>query len=269
MTMNPETRRQQILDLLNQASGGPVTIPDLSRALGVSEMTVRRDLERLEEQEQIRRIYGGALSANRMGVEQALADRAGQASPQKVEIGRMAARLVQDGDTILLDSGTTTRQVARNLGALGSLTVVTNNIPITEELEAYPQIKIILLGGQMKHREKCTIGPIARQALELFRVDTAFLGTAGFSIADGITDIDMAEVEIKQTMIRAARRVILVCDSSKYGTPALIRVAPLSAVHILISDDDLPEDAIREMESLGIEVITPHRFEEKSKESAS
>jgi DeoR family transcriptional regulator, fructose operon transcriptional repressor len=253
--MNPESRRQQIVSLLNKAENGLVTIPALSRTLGVSEMTIRRDLEYLEDQEQLHRIYGGAI-AYKSVVEQPYIERAGQSSPQKIAIGRIAASLVKDGQSILLDSGTTTRQIAYNLSSRNDLTVVTNNIPISEELGQYAQIKTYLLGGLVKHHELCTVGYSVRQALESFTVDIAFLGTAGFSLQNGITDIDMNEVEIKQTMIRIAREVILVTDSKKFNSTALLRVAPLTAAKKIITDENLPESAIQEIEAFGIEVIT-------------
>jgi DeoR/GlpR family transcriptional regulator of sugar metabolism len=256
--MNPKTRREQIVDILNNAYSGVVTISDLSQELGVSEMTIRRDLEYLEENEQLRRIYGGAI-AFKGGIEQPYTERAEQSSPQKVAIGKLAASLVKDGQSIMIDTGTTTREVAHNLGDKQDLTVVTNSIPISVELNPYPSIKTFLLGGLVKKAELCTVGYSVRQALEAFTVDVAFIGTAGFSIGNGITDIDINEVEIKQTAMRIAREVILVSDSRKYNTTALLRVAPLKTANKIVTDDDLPDDVIQQIESQGIEVITPGR----------
>jgi DeoR/GlpR family transcriptional regulator of sugar metabolism len=257
--VNPESRRQQIVTLLNKADQGHATIPDLSRALCVSEMTIRRDLEYLERQEQLRRVYGGAIALKGM-VEQPYTERAEQSSPQKISIGKLAASLASDGQSVWLDSGTTTRQVAHNLINKEGLTVVTNNLPIAEELGQIPHIKTFILGGLIKQRELCTVGFSARRALESFTVDIAFLGAAGFSVRNGITDIDINEVEIKQTGIRIANEVILVADSNKFNTTAILRVAPLSAARIIVTDDDLPEHAIREIEAEGIEIITPARL---------
>jgi DeoR/GlpR family transcriptional regulator of sugar metabolism len=257
--MNPETRRKQIVSLLNQAEKGLVTIPDLSVALGVSEMTIRRDLEYLENNDSLHRIPGGAIVVKTV-IEQPYSERASHSTPEKIAIGKIAAEMIQDGQRIILDSGTTTRQIAYNLAEKKDLTVVTHNIPIAQELGQYPHIKTFLLGGLVKSRELCTVGYSVRQSLETFAVDLAFLGTAGFSPQKGITDMDLSEVEIKQTIIRITHEVILVADSQKYNTTALLKVAPLGAVKKIITDDSLPEHDIQAIEKEGIEVITPRRF---------
>lgn len=256
--MKPDSRRLQIVSILNKTEAGLVTIPDLSRALGVSEMTIRRDLEYLEEHEKVRRITGGAIAYKGI-TEQPYAERAEQSSHQKAIIGELAARLVQDGQSILLDSGTTTRQIAYQLREKKELTVVTNNIPIAEELGQYSQIQTFLLGGLVKLHELCTVGFSVRQALEAFSVDIAFIGTVGFSLENGITDIDINEVEIKQTMIRVAREVVLVADSKKFNVSALLHVAPLTAAKKIVTDAYLPESAKLAFEAEGIEVITPNQ----------
>jgi DeoR/GlpR family transcriptional regulator of sugar metabolism len=162
---------------------------------------------------------------------------------------------------LLLDAGTTTQQIVRYIASKNRLTVITNNLPIADEMARTSALETILLGGALKHRELCTVGPMVTQALSQLKVDMVFLSIAGFSLQDGLTDQDWREVEVKQAMMRAARKVILVADSSKLGLIHLVKVAPWSAVHAFISDNDLPKDALAEIESTGIQVLTPARME--------
>jgi DeoR/GlpR family transcriptional regulator of sugar metabolism len=130
-------------------------------------------------------------------------------------------------------------------------------------LARIPQIEAIMLGGSLKHIEMCTVGPMVTQALSVLTVDKCFLSVAGFDAVQGLTDQDMREVEVKQAMMRSAREVILVADSSKWGQIKLVRVAELNRIHKLVSDDRLPSEAIDTIEAAGVEVITPERLSER------
>lgn len=257
--MPAEARRLQIIDLLERSNMGVVSVRDLARHFHVSEMTIRRDLDWLEEHSILTRVHGGAVALQKEE-EKPFGDRLQESNPQKISIGWAAAKLVQDGDRIILDAGTTTQQVARNLHRHSSLTVITNNIPIAHELAAFHQIETLLLGGVIKHQELCTVGPSVKQELSVLSADKCFLSAAGFNLRQGITDSDMREVEVKQAMIQAAAEVILVADSSKYGLTKLVRIAPLQAVSKIVTDDLLRPEAVAELEAAGIEVITPERL---------
>ena len=258
-----ESRRLQIVALLSRAGQGVVSVRELSRLLGVSEMTIRRDLDFLQESQVVKRVHGGAV-AYQAEAEKPFALRLSEFDPQKKSIGWAAAQLVEEGDRIILDAGTTTQQVAIHLGCKKNLTVITNNIAAAIELARCPQIDTILLGGTLKHQELCTVGPMVKQGLAALSADKLFLSAAGLTIQHGATDPDLREVEVKQAMIAAAREVILVVDSSKWGQSKLARIVPLDQVHIVVSDDALPAQAIHQIESLGresraIQVITPER----------
>lgn len=257
--MQAEARRLEIIDILSESDKGIVSIRELSRRLGVSEMTIRRDLDWLAERSILNRVHGGAI-AYQSGQEKPFLDRAGQANPQKIAVGWTAAHLVKEGDKILLDAGTTTQQVARHLIEKSNLTVITNNLYVAAELAPYPAIETIVLGGSVKHQENCTIGPITKQELAIFSVDKYFLSASGFSIRQGITDHDLREVEIKQAMMRAAAEIILVADSSKWNAVNLVRICRLQDIHALVTDDELPQQAIGELENEGIVVYTPERL---------
>jgi len=153
----------------------------------------------------------------------------------------------------------TTLQLANNLTCKNQLTVITNNIPVANELAQCANILIILLGGIVKHNESCTVGNMVRQSLSLLSADKYFLSATNFSIRMGAMETDMAETEVKQAMLRSANETILVADSSKFDVSALIQVVPLQQIHKIVCDDGLPPDAIRLIEAEGVQVITPSR----------
>jgi DeoR family fructose operon transcriptional repressor len=255
--MLAEERRYRIVEILNERESGLVSVTELSDLLKVSTMTIRRDLDWLEERDLLRRVHGGAVVREILDDERPFRERGKEFSQEKQLVGRMAAQLVHDGEVIILDAGTTTQQVARHLGDKQDLTVVTNAMPVAEELSRYPQISTILLGGILKHRELCTVGPPVTDELSRLSADKLFLSAAGFAPEKGATDPDLRETEVKQAMIRAARQVILVTDSSKWGVVTFAQITTLDAIHKVVSDDAIPADAIEALEAEGVEIITP------------
>lgn len=258
--MLAEERRRRILDLLGRSERGAVSIAELCEALRVSDMTVRRDLELLEKLRLLRRVRGGAVAFRPLADEKSFRDRGEEHSQEKQAIGRIAAQLVQSGERIILDAGTTTLEVARNLGQCGDVTALTNALPVAEALCQHPHVFTILLGGMLKPRELCAVGPMVTEQLSRLSVDKLFLSIAGFSVERGLTDQDILEAEVKRAMIRTARQVILVADSSKWNSVHLIKVAELSVLSTLVTDDRISERAIEEIEAEGVQVITPTRF---------
>jgi len=262
--MPAEARRLQIIQIISKAGNGVVGVADLARQLDVSEMTIRRDLDWLEQRSVLSRVHGGAVAYQAGGFggidEKPFDDRVNEASPQKKSIGWAAAQLVNDGDRVILDAGTTTQQVARHLGGKTGLTVITNNIALSYDLARYTTVDTILLGGLLKPNEMCTVGPMAKDGVGVLAADKYFLSAAGFSLRQGVTDPDMREVELKQAMMRAAAEVILVADSSKYGKVLLVRVCMLQVVQTIVTDSAMDELAVQEIEREGIRVITPERM---------
>jgi DeoR/GlpR family transcriptional regulator of sugar metabolism len=257
--MPAEARRLQIIEILGKSGSGSVSVAALARQFDVSEMTIRRDLDWLQQRSVLSRVHGGAVVFQK-DEEKPFDDRLLQSNPQKNIIGRTAAKLVKEGERIILDAGTTTQQLARNLADCSSLTVITNNIHIMSDLAGCPQIDAIMLGGNLKHLEMCTVGPMVTQALNLLSVDKCFLSIAGFDAQQGLTDQDLREAEVKQAMMRSAREVILVTDSSKWGVVNLVRVASLGQVQRVVTDDLIPPDAVAAFEAAGVEVITPEKI---------
>jgi DeoR family transcriptional regulator, fructose operon transcriptional repressor len=257
--MLAETRRRQIMDLLRLRDTGAVSIIELSQELKVSEMTIRRDLDFLEQKDLLHRVHGGAVALAFEEPGTPFHERASEADLQKKAIAQVAAALVEEGETIILDAGTTTRELARNLVSRNKLTIITNNIPIAQEMAQCPKINTILLGGILKHIEVCTVGSMVKQALSYLTADKFFLSAAGISLKRGLTDPDMAEVEIKQAMMHAADEVILVADSTKVDLTALVQIAPVSGIHTWVTDDNVSPEMIAAVEAEGVAVITPAR----------
>lgn len=266
--MLAEARRLKIIDIMSHAGNGVVSVSELASQLGVSEMTIRRDMDWLEQRSILTRVHGGAVAyrAETLGEneEKPFGDRLDEANAQKKSIGWAAAQLVQDGDRIILDAGTTTQQVARHLSGKNNLTVITNNLAVATELSRYPHIDTILLGGNLKHQELCTVGPMVKQGVSILAADKFFLSTTGFSVRHGVTEQEMREVEVKQAMMQSAREVYLTADSTKYGLVHLVRVCPLQAVNAVITDTLMPAEGIAELEADGIQVITPDRLAQES-----
>ena len=255
--MLSEARRRRIIEIIAESENATVTVDQLSDVLGVSGMTVRRDLDWLDERGQLKRVHGGAIGVDLAPTWKPFGVRRDEFGHEKDVIGRLAAELVADGERIIVDSGTTTLHIAHNLECRKDLAAITNSLPAAEELVRCPGVMTIVLGGLLKPRELCNVGPMVTEELSRLSVDRLFLSAAGFDIARGVTDPDLREVDVKRAMIRAAREVVLVADSSKWRKVALAQIAPLDAIHKLVTDDGLPPGARREIERLGVQVITP------------
>lgn len=250
-------RRAQIAELVKEA--GSARVDELSQRFQVSEVTIRNDLEKLEKQGLLMRDRGGALPAAHATREltslPAVEQRAHLQIAEKRRIAGAAAQLVNPGDTILMDAGTTVVEMVPHLAGITPLTVVTNALNVALELSAKTEAHVILLGGNLSRESSSTLGSLAEQTLGELRVQTAFLGTQAFDLEHGLTDTTLEIAQVKRAMIRAARRVILLTDSSKLGQSGFIKVAPLTAFQTIITDPALPPEARLELERLGIEVI--------------
>lgn len=255
----PDTRqrRTQIVELVQREGHQRVT--DLAARFAVSAVTIRSDLAILETEGRLVRDHGGAtaLQTGNTLVTSLLRvdERAALNLEQKRRIGRAAAARVSPGDTVLLDAGTTSVEIARQLARVEPLTLVTNALNVALELGGAPAQRLILLGGAFHRESSSTVGPIAVQSLAGLAVQTLFLGTQAFDAAHGLTDSTMEIAEVKRAMIRAAKQVMLVTDSSKWGRTSLTRVAALDEIDALITDDALPAEARALCATLGIELV--------------
>nr|MBC7245609.1 DeoR/GlpR transcriptional regulator [Chloroflexota bacterium] len=246
-------RKQAMLLLIRER--GRATVAELSERFGVSAATVRRDLDALEDEGLILRAHGGAFVAERALPEPPIIQRMKENEEAKRRIGRAAAELIQDGETIFLGSGTTTFEVARNLAGKKNLTVITNALNIINLLTDQPDVTVIVTGGLLRHSELSIIGHIAEQTLKELRANKVIMGMRAISIEDGLTSDYLPEIMTDRAIIRSAPEVILVADHSKLGKVSTVLVAPVTAVHKIVTDSAAPANVVAELRALGIEVI--------------
>lgn len=253
--MFPEERRSNIIDILNKL--GRRRVSDLARDLAVSEVTVRQDLDLLERQGLLRRTHGGAILNSRTGFERTFQLEAATFQEEKERIGRAAAALVSDGETIILDVGTTTTEVARHLKDHKGLTIITNALNIAMLLEENPDITVIVTGGTLRAKQHSLVNPYGFLILEQIHADMAFIGASGISAEKGITNANIPEAEMKRMFVRNARRRILVADSSKIGNVALAKVSDLWEINQLITDNQADPGEIETLrgQGLGVELV--------------
>ena len=248
----PADRLQVIADLVRQQ--GSVRGRDLVEALGVTDETIRRDLARLAEQGIVRRAHGGAV-ALRPGDETDTAFRLREHAREKLAIARRAAELVADGSSIILDSGTTTLGLARALQGKRDLTVITTAVTNALELVGIPGTTVIMTGGVIRPTTFGASGQLAAATLRDLHVDQTFLAIHSVSVAGGLTYPLLEEVDAKRAMIEAAGEVILLADHSKFGRQALVRVAPITAVHRIVTTPGIDPDEATAIRDLGIDLI--------------
>ncbi len=251
--MLSKERHQQILQLIE--SQGSVRVTDLCQRFAVSDMTIRRDLAELERAGLIRRVYGGAVSARGRSYEPPFLTRSGEYQAEKERIGQAAAALVHDGDSLALDVGTTTLEVARHLKGKHNLTIVTNSLHIANVLANQPGIRLILTGGILRPGELSLVGHLAEHAFQNFYVDKLFLGIGGINFETGLTEFNLEDALVKRAMLKIAKERIVVADASKFGQVAFASVAPLSAIHKIVTDTSIDPNDVRRLQEMNIEVI--------------
>ncbi|MEU9335078.1 DeoR/GlpR family DNA-binding transcription regulator [Streptomyces sp. NPDC048290] len=246
-------RQQEILRLARDA--GRVDVLSLAEEFQVTAETIRRDLTTLDRAGLVRRVHGGAIPAGRLDFEPDLTERESTAADQKDRIARAAlAELPADG-TVILDAGTTVARLAAAVPLEASLTVVTHSLPIAARLADHPGIQLHLVGGRVRHRTRAAVDAWALRAYAEIRADVLFVAANGFSTAHGLTTPDLAEAAVKRAAMAAARRVVLLADSTKHGQEHFARFGDLTDVDLLITDDGLtPQDAAA-IERGGAEVV--------------
>lgn len=249
----PETRRTRILQWIQEE--GSARVRDLCEAFQVSEPTIRQDLEKLEGEAHIVREHGGAYlrSVSQQVRDMALQHRVNMEA--KVKIGRLAANLVSDGDSIILDSGSTTTEVAANLLDRQNLNVVTNALNIALTLGALPSCTVHMPGGQFKAPTLSLSGERSASYFEGLYASTCFLATAAISLEAGLTYPSLADLSIKKAMIAAASQVVLVADSSKIGRTSFTSLGGVEIIHALVTDEGISKEDRRAFESRGIQVL--------------
>lgn len=238
-------RQERILDAVQLTGGARVS--DLVDLLGVSDMTVRRDIAALARRGLVARVHGGATAiSGRAAEEPGFAVKSGLQPAQKAAIAAAATALVSPGDSVAISAGTTTYAVAMQLRTVPQLTVVTNSVPVGELLHSTGRddLTVVLTGG-MRTPSDALVGPVAVTALSTLHVDWLFLGAHGVDERAGLTTPNLVEAETDRALVACARRVAVVADSSKWGVVGLSSIARLDEVDVLVTDDGLDPDAQR------------------------
>lgn len=251
--MIPAERQQQILQLV-KGNGGVISINELIARLKVSHMTVRRDVQKLEQEGLVIQVSGGIELSKKLLSEPSHIDKEGMASEEKRRIGKKAAELIPDGACVYLDAGTTSLALAQHLVSRDDLTILTNDFEVINYLMNRSGASLIHTGGQIVKNNRSSVGPLATKIIDAVSIDIAFLSASSWD-ARGITTPDIGKVAVKQAAIRASKKHVLICDSSKYGQIATFIAFPLKDLHQVITDRGLSEQGQRVVEELGIELM--------------
>lgn len=252
--MFAEERRDKILEIL--AKENRVNVNELASFFKIGEATIRRDLDELEDRGLLRRTHGGALLADNISLETSIKERETKNREAKIRIATFVSQLIRNGETLMIDGGTTTLEVARLLKTKRNLVIITNAPSIADEIVSYETSTVILTGGEFQEKTRVLVGPIAERTIRQFRADKAVLGMSSIIPEEGFFTANIYEATIKKTFMECAKEVIIVMDSSKVGKISSSFISDLSLVDKLIIDKDISEENIRKIENYDIEVIT-------------
>lgn len=249
-----EERRRRICELLAQE--GRVTVDGLATRFGTSQVTIRADLSALEAVGALTRTHGGALPRVEEAVDEPLDVKQLQHHAEKVRIARVAVSLIRDGETIILDSGTTTAEIARALrkADLKSINVITNALNVAALLMDVPAVRLIMLGGILRRESNSLSGPMAAAALANLQADRLYLGADGLDPELGVMTPHLQEAELNAQMMRIAREVVVVADASKLLRRNVSLIAKVEQIHMLITDTAAPAKAVEALRQRGVEV---------------
>ncbi|KAA8998089.1 DeoR/GlpR transcriptional regulator [Affinibrenneria salicis] len=255
--INTARRRELIIDQLCRE--GTVRVEQLSGQFGVSTVTIRSDLRHLEKCGCAVRAYGGAMLNKQFVFDRPLQDKGRINRDVKYSIACAAAALVNDGDAIILDSGSTTSLMAQQLMGKNDLVVMTNALNIAFELANNEQVDLMVVGGSVRRKSWSLYGPAAEQHIRQYRFDKLFLGVDGFDLTGGITTPNPGEAQLNRAMCDVAREVIAVADASKFGRTSFCMIREIGQIQRLVTDSRIPEDYLHALHDLGVDVIIADR----------
>jgi len=248
-------RQQKILQEVKRQRA--IKVKELSKLFNVSEMTIRRDLEKLSRQGLIERVHGGVLSIDGTAFEPTFREKEIVNMEEKIKIGKKAASLVKENDTVCLGPGTTVMQIVKNLGEK-RITALTNSLNIAFELSKIPNVRLFVIGGEVRSESYAMVGPETEDYLRRFYVDKFFVGVNGFTIEHGITIPNPSEAAVYREMIKLSRETIVVADHTKLGRVSFAKIADVECIDALITDSGIYEryeGYIRELQAREIKVI--------------
>ncbi len=246
-------RQQRLLHYIEQQRR--ITVNQIVERFDVSLATARRDLEVLADQGKVQRVHGGAIAVRQAPPEPPVLQRTAEQSSEKARMGQTAADLIADGDTVFLSSGTTVLEVARRLHHKRNLTVITNSLLVVNELADTPDITLICLGGMLRHSEMSLIGHITELALSELRADKVILGIRAVDAVQGLTNAYLPEAMTDRAILKIAREAIVVADHTKCAAISTAIVAPLAAIHLLITDTGASPEFIAAVQAQGVKVM--------------
>ena len=246
-------RQKQIVSLLVRQ--GRLSVTEIMKQFSISAATARRDLEMLASQGKAQRVHGGVIAIDQAPPELPILDREGEQSDEKTRIGRAAAELITDKETVFLGSGTTVLEVARNLRDRKNLTVITNSLAVLNMLAGIKGIAVISLGGMLRDSELSFIGHLTEQALAEIRVDKVFMGTRGLSLEHGLTNDYLEETLTDRAIIKIGREVIIVADHTKVNRVSTVLLASVKSVQVFVTDLQVDKKFVQALKRQKIQVI--------------
>ncbi|WP_108648941.1 transcriptional repressor AgaR [Dongshaea marina] len=250
---NTVERREQIVEQILEQ--GVVRVEDLSRQFSVSSVTIRNDLSYLEKRGCLVRSYGGAMINHHFAFDRPLRDKGRLNRDQKMMIAACAASLIEDGDSLIIDSGTTTSHMTHYLADKRELVVMTNSLGVAYELAGLDSLEVMVAGGSLRHNSYSLYGPAAEQNLRNYRFDKLFLGVDGFDLKAGITTPHQGEAGLNRVMCEVASEVIAVTDSSKFGRKSFCMIREAGQIDKLITDNQIPQLYLQALTQMGVEVL--------------
>jgi DeoR/GlpR family transcriptional regulator of sugar metabolism len=248
-----QERRHDILDTMQRT--GRVLVADLSHSFGVSEVTIRADLQMLAEQGLLVRTHGGAIPAGRLSPELSLALRRQQQTLAKDHIGEAGAALIEDGDAVYLDTSSTALAIARHLTHHRHVTVITNSIAIVQELTEYPHLAVVVPGGRLRSETASLIGVDGLDFVRRFNIQKGFFGAHGITLDEGLTDVSADEADVKRVLVAMCRQVVAVLDATKWGRVGLASFAALDQIDTIITDQSAPAELVAQVRAAGANVL--------------
>jgi DeoR family transcriptional regulator of aga operon len=263
--MTKLARQEKIRQLVYEQD--QASVADLCERLEVSEATIRRDLEELAAQGVIQRVHGGAMRPTLAVPEPPIFQRAHEQAEAKEFIAKATAKLIGDGETVFLGSGSTVLAVARHLKQRRKLTVISNSLPIINILADAPDITVVVLGGLLRNTEHSMIGYITEQALAELRADKVVMGIRAVDLEQGLTNDYLPETMTDRAIVRLAAKVILVADHTKFGRVAPAFVAPLSVVGTVVTDSGITAEIVEHLMGIGIHVIVAEPPESQTEQT--
>ncbi|AXY02488.1 DeoR/GlpR transcriptional regulator [Vibrio alfacsensis] len=250
-------RRNEIVEIVNRE--GKARVEDLASIFNVSNVTIRSDLTFLESNGYIVRSHGAAIPNTGLIAELSVQEKRRHNASLKSLLGQAASRLIKNGDTVILDSGTTTLEIARGLKTIENVVVMTNGLDVAMELSSKSGVEVLTTGGVLRKNAMSFSGSQAEQGLRNHRFDKVFLGVDGFDIRSGITTYNESEASLNRLMCEISETIIAVVDSSKFGKRSCHMIRDFGSIHTLVTDSGIPEDYVEKLRLMGVEVIIVER----------